>query len=196
MVRKIVSAIVVVCFVFSIAGIVSASDQKLFDLIDYLQKNDVDSRAELQYILNAYVVDYASAKTNTGDEVFFEIEIDEDKQIVEVTTIYEISATSYTTSGSVSHEVFSSTGSLIYTIVTAGTFSWNSQVCSTTSASGSFQPASGSTWSSAPTISRGNLSRTQAYARTSGTARSGLLSNTYNLTLICNTSGVLSATYS
>ena len=82
-----------------------------------------------------------------------------------------------------------------YTVTVNGTFSYASTSCSTTAKSGTFEKGSGTFWSSTPSLSQGNISTTKAYARISGTATMLWESSSYQLTLMCDTSGKLTSSF-
>ena len=63
------------------------------------------------------------------------------------------------------------------------------------SKTGSFTPASGSSWKSTPSITSGNVSSSKVYARISGTAKSLLQTSTYSLTLMCDSTGKITTSF-
>lgn len=96
---------------------------------------------------------------------------------------------SHGVSDSASKSYYNDSGIKIFTIKVNGTFSYTTGSCTTLSASGSYNRALLSTWTSTPTISSGNITTRKAYARISGTATSGSSSISYSLTLTCDDSG-------
>ena len=120
----------------------------------------------------------------------FDIEIDYVNNVVSVLTIEEVSNDrSHGVTDSASKSYYNDIGFKIFTIKVQGTFSYITGSCTTISASGSFNRATLSTWTSTPTISSGNITTRKAYARISGTATSGSSSLSYSLTLTCDDSG-------
>lgn len=193
-----------VALMFSVFGNVSAAEKNGFNLIDYLENNEVTSNAELCEVIamnsgELPMTMYTQSLTYVNDfseeEISFNYVINYENQTVEFDTVYQLSATTYTTAGRATHEVYSDIGKLLYTINVTGSFARTTQSVSCSSKSGSFTQAVGSTWTSTAAVSSGNYSRTQAYARTYGTAQSLLQSKTYQLTLVCDTAGTLSSTF-
>ena len=140
---------------------------------------------------------YSLIAISDFDEEYFNVEIDYENDTVEVDVIYSspTSTMGTTKSGGASHETYSSSGNLIYTVRINGTFSYTSTSCSTTSKSGSFERGFGSLWSSTPSVTSGTITSTKAYARISGTATLLWESSAYQLTLMCDTSGKLTSTF-
>lgn len=183
------------------------ADSGDFNLIDYLENHEVSSYSEFLNVIqeNTGVLPvsmYTYSLTYVSDhEISFDVTIDYEKNIVEVDTVYETlpgtstMATTSTRSGSAKHDTFSSVGTLIYTVTVNGTFSYTTTNCYTTSKSGSFTTGNVSLWSSTPSITSGSISSTKAYARISGTATFLWESSTYRLTLMCDTNGTLTSTF-
>lgn len=165
-----------------------------FDLIEYCETHEIQSREEFQSVLDYYVPQGGSINTYDpveGEEISFEITIDYDNQTVSTKTVYLTDVTRGTKSGSASRDTYSSVGIKIYTVTVHGTFSYSSTNVSTTSASGSFTPAPLSLWTSSPVISSGKTNG-KAYARISGTATLlGGTTRSYSLTLTCDKNGNL-----
>ena len=177
-------------------GVCSASDVNgtgEFNLIEYCETHEIQSKEEFQSILDYYVPQGGQDDDPDpieGEEISFEIRIDYDSQTVTTVTLYEIIGNRATKSGSVSADTYSSVGIKLFTVTTNGSFNYTSSNVYTTSASGSFNPATLSPWTSTPTISSGKVNG-KAYARTSGTATFLGSSISYSLTLTCDTSGNL-----
>lgn len=97
------------------------------------------------------------------------------------------------TSQKVSRDYYNDIGARIFTISITGRFSYYSGSCTTLSESGSFTKPFYSAWTSTPSITSGNNSANEAYARISGTASSGGNSIYYSLTLTCDDTGSFSS---
>lgn len=174
-----------------------------FSLIEYLETHEVTTRDELLEVLQMNTNSPVCVNTHTltyvsdleEEEVDFRVSIDYENQLVEVDTVYELATANSTRSGSATHETYSDLGVLLYTLTINGTFSYNASSCTNTARSGSYTKGSLSFWSSTPTISHGNITTTKAYARISGTATFLLDSSTYRLTLMCDTSGKLTSSF-
>lgn len=189
--KKLVTA-VLTTLMFCVAGGAANpryhNDQTDFDLISYLETHEVDNYEEFNDVIQT--VSPESVDEKTDDITSFAIDIDYDNRIVSVTTISESSYDRANgASNSASRSYYASSGVKIFTIKVSGTFRYTTGSCSTLSASGSFTRASGSTWTSTPTISSGNITTRKAYARISGTATSGASSISYSLTLTCDDTG-------
>lgn len=185
----------------------SLATENEFSLLEYVENTRIESYSEFLAVLSdngcesgvsmyTYSLRYLSAH-----EEYFNIAIDYESNTVEIDIVYDLtdinnaSTMALTRSGSAVHETYSDSGVLIYTLTVNGTFTYTSSTCTTTSKSGTFTKGRFSLWNSTPTISSGYVSSTQAYARISGTATLLTQSSSYSLTLICNTSGVLSSTF-
>jgi hypothetical protein len=128
----------------------------------------------------------------------FRIEYNGDEQLIITDIVYTEDATATTTSGSATHEVRSTTGTLLFTLTVNGSFSRVSgSSCTCTSASGSFTHPITSLWRSTPSYSKGRVSQTKAYAKMYGTATQviGTGSISYTFYLYCNSYGTLSSEY-
>ena len=202
--RRIVSLVIAMVTLFSVFGS-SYADVKNFDLIEYLQMNEVGSREELMSVISSechnpdvsmctYSQAYACDLNEV--EVSFEYVIDYENNVVVFDTVYQSTASSYTTSGRAYHDVCSASGNVLYTVAVNATFTRTSQTVTASSANSTFTPGSSSSWTSTPTTTRGYISRTQAYARASGVASCPTMSQSYKLTLMCDTSGSLTSTFS
>lgn len=166
-------------------------------LIEVLENTQITSRAELQAVLNCMGINNYSVRTiSSGEEVYFDYNINYEENVIEIDTIYQTRADSYTTSGRATREVCDIDGNILYTLVVTGTFVRTEQTCAATSVGGSFTPGANSSWRSTPSYTRGSVSRIQAYTRISGVATSGSSSKNYNLTLYCDYSGYLSSSFS
>lgn len=164
------------------------NNQTDIDLISYIETHEVDSYEEFVDIIQTVSPESVDEETDSIES--FSIDIDYDNKIISVTTIGEASYDRLNgASNSASRSYYSSSGAKIFTIKVSGTFGYTTGSCTTISASGSFTRASGSTWTSTPTISSGNITVRKAYARISGTATSGASSISYSLTLTCDDSG-------
>ena len=195
--RKLLSLLMLGTFVLFYGGVCNAdeiNETDGFDLIDYCETHDIKSRTEFQRILELYVpqseIENISYEYSEYEEESFEVSIDYEEQTVSTITIYSAESTRGTRSGSAVQDVYSGVGIKIYSVTVRGKFTYGSGNVSTTSASGSFDPAALSPWTSTPTISSGKIG-SKAYARISGTA--SWLGNTssYCLTLTCDTEGNL-----
>lgn len=194
--RRLISLLLSGTIVLLCGGVCSASDingTDDFDLIEYCETHQIQSKEEFQSVLDYYVPQGGQDDDPDpieGEEISFEIIIDYDYQTVTAVTLYEITGNRATKSGSVSADTYSSVGIKLFTVTTNGTFNYTSSNVNTTSASGSFTPATLSPWTSTPTISSGKVNG-KAYARTSGTATFLGSSISYSLTLTCDKSGNL-----
>ena len=203
--KRFIGVLVAITMLISMFGNALCAEVEDFNLIEYLQINEVSSREELMSVISfecnssvvgmcTYPQAYACALNE--QEVSFNIEIDYDNQIVIVDTIYETNASTYTTSGRAFRDVCSSQGNLLFTIEVNGVFARTSQTVTATSVTGSFYRPAGSNWNSSPSLTKGFISRTKAYARISGVASTGSESMNYTLTLMCDTSGTLTSSFS
>lgn len=164
-----------------------------FDLIEYCETHEIQSREEFQSILDYYVPEGGSINTYDpvdGEEISFEICIDYENQIVSTETLYLTHTTRGTKSGSVSRDYYSSVGIKIFSVTVHGSFTYNSTNVTTTSASGTFTPAPLSLWTSSPVVTTGKTNG-KAYARISGTASLLGATKSYSLTLTCDKNGNL-----
>ena len=162
-------------------------------IVDYVNEHEITSREEFYELVGEEIVDDVD---DTYTEVSFVITVDDDNDYIVLDTIYETPETRGTKTGSVSHDVFSNTGKLIYTITATGTFSYTTGSCSVTSKSGSFSYPAGSLWRSTPTVSSGHVTASKAYVKVSGTATCvGFANKTYELYLYCNSNGYLSSSF-
>ena len=194
--RKMLSLLLTGTIVLLYGGACCASEINRtdgFNLIDYCETHNIETRSEFQDILDYYApqddVD-GFCDFSDEDEVSFEIFIDYDEQTVSTITVYSGESTRGTRSGSAVQDVYSGVGILIYSVTVHGRFNYGSGSVSTISASGSFDPAYMSPWTSTPTISSGKEDG-KAYARISGTATWLGNTSSYCLTLTCDTSGNL-----
>lgn len=202
--KKFVSILVTIIMLLSVNCNLLASEIKSFDLINYLEENEVKSHDEFVQILsencqNLPVSMYTYSLTYVSDfeEVDFKINIDYERNEVIVDTVYqEVSAATGSTSGSATKEVYSGVGALIYTLCVTGTFSRTSTSCSAISGRADFTPGTLSIWTSSPSVTTGNTTTRKAYVRMSGTATSLFQSREYKLTLYCDSSGTLTSSYS
>lgn len=163
-----------------------------FSLIDYLETHKVESYEEFEAIISSVNPDQVEM---IDPELVsdFSITIDYDNQIVSVLTIEESRSITSGVTDTASKSYYNNLGLKIFTISLTATFHYTTGSSSTASASGSFTPASMSTWTSTPTISMGNFTTTVAYARISGTATSGSSSLSYSLTMTCDDTGHLNS---
>lgn len=163
-----------------------------FNLIDYLETHKVESYEEFEAIISSVNPDQVEM---IDPELVsdFSITIDYDNQIVSVLTIEESRSITSGVTDTASKSYYNNIGLKIFTISLTATFHYTTGSSSTASASGSFTPASMSTWTSTPTISMGNFTTTVAYARISGTATSGSSSLSYSLTMTCDDTGHLNS---
>ncbi|MCQ2534142.1 MAG: hypothetical protein MJ172_06210 [Clostridia bacterium] len=198
--------ILTVLFLFATNSIADEENQ---NLIVYLENNEIDSYDEwIDVIKCNYENSRVSSYTNSlrylseSDEIYFNIEVDYDNELIEVDAIFVtnnsiVPATVLSVqSGSAIHETYSSMGILLYTVSVNATFSYSTNSCSVVSKSGAFERGNSSLWSSTPTVTSGNISTNKAYARISGTATLLWDSSSYQLTLMCDTSGKLSSSFS
>ncbi len=195
--KKLLSLLMAGMFVLLYGRVCSADEingTDAFNLIDYCETHDIKSRTEFQSILELYVpqseLENVSYEFSEYEEESFEISIDYEEQTVSTITIYSAESTRGTRSGSAVQDVYSGVGIKIYSVTVRGTFTYGSGNVSTTSASGSFDPATLSPWTSNPTISSGKTG-SKAYARISGTATWLGNTSSYCLTLTCDTEGNL-----
>ncbi len=201
--KRMLSVLLTLVTIFTFSNSVFAQEVENFDLIEYLENNEVDSYSEFIDVIRdnspevpMSTVLYSLTYVNDqNEEISFRYEIDYDNQLVEIDTVYLSVAAGTTTSGSAVHETYSSAGLLIFTVRVNGTFYRTTQSCSTQSKTGSFIPGHNSSWSSTPILSSGSFSSTKAYARIYGTASWLLQSKTYQLTLVCDNLGNLTSTY-
>lgn len=159
-----------------------------FSLIDYLETHKVESYEEFEDIILSVNPDYIG-HIDPESVSDFSIVIDYDSQIISVLTIEEPRSINGGLTDNASCSYFNNLGMKIFTISITATFHFTTGSCSTSSASGSFTPATSSSWTSTPTISTGNFTPSVAYARISGTATYGSSSMNYMLTLTCDDSG-------
>ena len=145
---------------------------------------------------NTYSYQGNMISLSSFDEIYFDVYVDEQLETVEVDVIFEYTNQRGTKSGTASHDTYNSAGLLLYTVTVNGSFSYSSNSCSTTSATGSFNKPLTSLWSSNPSITKGNISNKKAYARISGTASFLNNTSTYRLTLYCDNTGKLTMSFS
>lgn len=204
MMKKLV--IVFMTFLLMISNVASvfADERQDFNLIEYLEENDISSNAEFIRLLvshnccsamTLYTESLTSVNDLNNEEISFSYEIDYQKQTIEVDTVYLTNALSNSVSGRATHDTYSVNGKLVYTVTVIGSFSVNAQMVTCYSKSGSFVPGVGSSWTSTPLFSSGNYSSLRAYARTYGVASSSSQVNNYQLTLVCDATGTLSSTF-
>ena len=168
---------------------ISGSDD--FDLIEYVEEHEIDSKQEFDEVISENVTGY-EISDDYSDIVFFDITVDHEESLVYVDVVRDLGTDLRgSKSGSVSREYYSQVGVHIFTISVTGNFTYSSGSCSCTSASGSFTPALLSLWTSSPVISRGNLSSGKAFARINGTATLITQNLDYSLRLTCDSNGVL-----
>jgi|GEM_PF-1935103 len=201
--KKLISlAIAILMFTSSTVSAFADTANDDFDLIEYVEVNNIDSRDEV----------IAAIEENTGVELHLdeidgaaivstEIETDHENNLVYVvTTTSEFAATTATSktySASSKKEVFSGTGALLYTISISAKFKYTSGVsCSVSDAAGNFKASSGSLWKSTPKISSGKITTKKAYAQVSGTAKTLLQSQKYTLKMVCDSTGKVTSNYS
>lgn len=189
--KKTMAIVLTIVTIFAAGGILNSKSRveaSEFNLIDYLETHKVESYDEFEDLISTVSPD--SIDTHPINSVTdFKINIDYDNQLVYVDLIVKPVVLASGVTNTASRNYYSSVGKKIFQISITGRFTYSSGSCSTTSASGSFSPATLSTWNSTPTISTGNTSSSVAYARISGTARSGANSINYSLTLYCNDNG-------
>ncbi len=165
-----------------------------FSLIEYLETHEVETYDEFTEVIQSVSPESVEDMNEATNVTSFNIEIDYEDRVVSVTTIGEVSmGRSQGASNSASKTYYSDIGVQIFRITVEGTFSYSSGRCSALSNGGSFSKPFYSTWSSTPSYTRGNISTSKAYVRTSGTATSSGSSRTYSLTLTCDDSGVFSS---
>jgi len=192
--KKLLATLLAVSTFCVIGGAANPPDQGSgadFSLIEYLETHEIDSYEEFIDVIKEVSPESVDEKDIDSREVTsFSIDIDYDNEIVSVVTLGEATYDrSHGASNSASKSYYASNGLKIFTINVEGTFSYSSTSCTTLSADGSYQRALLSTWSSTPALSSGNINTGKAYAKISGTARSGSDSKYYSLTLTCDTSG-------
>ena len=166
------------------------------DYYEYVQTIEISSREEFLELIGDQqrleeVQDY--------EEVSFEISFDSINRNIILDTVYELKEDPDrgTKSGKAEHDVYSSAGTLIYTITATGTFSYTTGSCTTISSGGKFSYPALSLWRSTPTVSTGNSTPSKAYVKVSGTATCiGSPSHSYTLYLYCNSNGYLSSSFS
>ncbi len=201
--KRLVSILIAIGVLVTNTCIALASENEQIDLIARVEETRIETKSDFVSLLeecgydepvcvNTHTLTYVSDL----EELSCNVEIDYVNDEVIVDTVYLTQASATRTSGRVTREVYSSLGMLIYTLTVEGTFSRTSQSVTTVSATGTFQKGNASFWSSTPTTSQGNISTTKAYARISGTASWLLQSRTYQLTLMCDTNGTLTSSYS
>ena len=173
------------------------AEESEIDLISILSSSEIETRDDLLNILDQYGID--SGLEDVSDryiEESFALTINSEHNTIEVDTLYE-EITRSTKSGKATHEVLNQEGRLIYTITAKGTFSYGSGYCNVTKKSGQFDRASGSFWTSTPSVTSGHVTTTKAYVKVSGTATClGCPNRTYELYLYCTSSGTMSSTFS
>lgn len=159
-----------------------------FSLIDYLETHEINSYEDFLDVIES--VSPESVDEDPSNVVFFDLEIDYDNMIVSTLVMRETTGDrSHGVTDSASKSYYNNNGIKIFTVNVQGSFSYTTGSCTTTSVSGSFNPAFLSLWTSTPTISSGNINTRKAYARISGTATCGSNSMNYSLTLTCDDSG-------
>ena len=159
-------------------------------LIDYIESNEIESYEEFISVIQELSPESVDTDENLDSITSFHIDIDYDCMLVSVTTISEVVSNRATgASSSANKSYYTSSGYKIFTVSVNGSFRYSSGSCSTTSANGSYNRNTLSSWTSTPLITSGNINAKIAYARISGTATSGSESVYYSLTLTCNDSG-------
>ncbi|MCQ2534816.1 MAG: hypothetical protein MJ172_09645 [Clostridia bacterium] len=205
--KKILSVLIMIMIIFSLFADSLAAEYSN-DLIEYLENNEVESYEEWTNVVRSIndsplVCSYTNLLrySSNAEEIYFNVEIDYENEMIEVDTIFVPDSQNITTAvlstrnGSAVHETYSAAGILIYTVTVNGSFTYSANSCSTVSASGSFNRGSNSLWSSTPSITSGNISTDKAYARISGTATLLWGSSSYQLTLMCDTNGKLTTSF-
>lgn len=186
--KKVLSSVLALSLISAMGSVAMADTTSV---VDYISTNEITTREEFYELVGEEMIDDISDEYS---EVSFVISVDDEHIILD--TIYESPETRGTKTGSASHDVFSNTGKLIYTITATGTFSYTTGSCSVISKSGAFNYAAGSLWRSTPTVSSGHVTASKAYVRVSGTATCvGFVSKTYELNLYCNSNGYLSSSF-
>lgn len=196
------SVVMMIGFVVNVSA-----TEKEFSLIQCVENTRIESYSDFINLLaeNNCLSDVSmytySLRHFSDHEVFFNVEVDYDRNTVEVDVVYELaemnaeSTMAYTQSGAAEHETYSDLGVLLYTVVVNGKFSYTSSTCSTISKSGSFTKGRFSLWSSTPSVTSGSITSSKAYARISGTATLLSQSSSYRLTLMCDTNGKLTTSF-
>lgn len=191
--KKIIATMLTLSSLFVMGGQLNAGvPEKGTDngLIDYIEANEINSYEEFLDVIEVLSPDSVDANVDIDCIVSFDIDVDYENMVVIVTTMRESTSTRATgASNSASKSYYSSGGQKLFTITVNGSFSFASGSCTTTAASGTYNKASLSIWTSSPSVSRGNINSRIAYARIYGTATNGVNSMNYSLTLTCNDSG-------
>lgn len=196
--KTILSLFVVIAMILNLYAVCMASENDSNDLISAILQSDIKTRDEFIELLEEMgITNSLSAVSDDYNEISFNVAI-EDNTYIELTTVYEATGNNRgSKSGKVTHEVLNSGGFLIYTITARGTFTYGTGYCSVTKKSGQFERATGSMWTSTPSVTQGFVSATKAYVKVSGTATcTGCTSRTYDLRLYCTSSGTLSGEFS
>jgi len=192
--KKVLATLLTISVIFCVLGIPDSScraSESEFSLIEYLETHDINSYSEFREVIES---NCPYSKTEDGidsdDITYFSIEIDYEDMTVSVTTMGDASLDrSQEASNSASKTYYASNGLPIFTIHVDGSFIYMAGSCNATSASGSFNRAALSTWTSNPTISSGNITASKAYVRIYGIASSNGQSKSYTLTLTCDSTG-------
>ena len=164
----------------------------------YADENQLTDYSSREEYLTAFGYTDILADVGNYTELSFEISLDQDHDQIVLDTVYlsdEKNDRGHK-SAKVTHDVFSNLNQLLYTITARGTFDYGTGYCNVTNKSGSFERASGSLWTSTPSVSNGHVSSTKAYVNVSGTAKClGFANRTYSLYLYCTSSGTLSSSF-
>ena len=198
-IKTVISLLLTVMVVVPYSSVCFADGTDI-DLFELLKSTELSSRDEFCDFLDQYGVNTNIDRAEDGDdEISFTMSLNESEGLITLDTVYEDveGRTRATKSGKETHEVINQDGYLIYTIIAKGTFSYGSGYCNVTNKSGQFVRATGSFWTSTPSVTSGHVTSTKAYVKVSGTATClGFTSRTYTLYLYCTSSGVLSSTFS
>ena len=166
-----------------------------FSLIDYLETHEVTTYEEFIEVIEQYSPEPVNEENEKLDDItYFHIDIDYEDRTVSVVTMGEVTYDrSSSASSSASKKYYNDLGAQIFMITVTGTFTYSSGSCTATQNGGSYTKPFYSTWSSTPSFTKGNITASKAYTRTSGTATSGGNTKTYSLTLTCDDSGHFSS---
>lgn len=195
--KRLLATLLTITSLFVTGGWSNPSDKDKesdFDLINYLETHEVSSYREFTDIIEKVSPELTNESGCELDVVSFDIEIDYDNRIVEVTTIFASSLVkAHGVYNNASKTYYSDVGTQIFKITVEGTFSYSTGACNVISKGGSFTKPAYSFWSSTPNITSGNINATKAYVKISGMASGAGISKTYSLTLTCNDSGQFSS---
>ncbi len=191
--NKIFNCIISICLIIMMALILPiisfADENEKFDMIAYVENNNISTKEEFDEMLLAYT--NSIPEVNIGDLISFSVEIDYENCLVITTTVCELQSMRGSVTGSASKNYYSQNGNKIFEVTVEGTFSYGNTYCNPISVSGQFIPVLLSLWSSTPGCSMGNMSYSTAYCRTSGTATRLNQSVYYSVTLTCDHTGSL-----